>query len=221
MDRLKSLGYQCYSHNGIITIYRDGCDKVRIEKTFGNDYSKDRINERLYYSRQIAFKPIPQKSIFQEYLTKTNHHKGIYGLFLYYCYLLKVFPKEHPKQYLPYSIRQEIKKLDSFSEQTRFMIENKIETKEDLEEFAKNIYEEYSNLMGKRENMWKRYHRAKTEEDKSKILAEINDIQPKIKEIRKLDNFCKEIRKRSESIQNNLTSFDKDLQKEKDNSRSL
>ena len=220
MDRMKLLGYKCYSRNGVITIYRDGYDKVRIEKAFGSDYTKDRINERLYSSRQIAFKPIPQKNIFQEYLSKTNnHHKGIYGLFIYYCYLLKVFPKEHPKQYLPYSIRQEIKKLDSFSKQTEFMVDNKIETIEDLNNFAKNNYEEYQNLMGKRENLWKRYHRAKNEDKKSEILAEINFIQPKIKELRKYDNYCKEIKKRSESIQDNLNNFDKDIQKEKDNSR--
>ena len=222
MDRMKQLGYKAYSRNGIITIYRDGYDKVRIEKAFGNEYSKDSISKRLYSSRQIVFKQIPQKSIFQEYLSKTNnHHKGIYGLFLYYCYLLKVFPQNHPKQYLPYSIRQEIKKLDSFSEQTRFMVSNKIETKEDLEAFAKNNYEELVILKSKRENLWKRYNRAKTEEDKSKILTEINDIQPKIKEFRKLDNYCKEIRKRSKSIQDNLNNFGKDLNKEKDNSRNL
>ena len=222
MDRMKQLGYKAYSRNGIITIYRDGYDKVRIEKAFGNEYSKDSISKRLYSSRQIVFKQIPQKSIFQEYLSKTNnHHKGIYGLFLYYCYLLKVFPQNHPKQYLPYSIRQEIKKLDSFSEQTRFMVSNKIETKEDLEAFAKNNYEELGILKSKRENLWKRYNRAKTEEDKSKILTEINDIQPKIKEFRKLDNYCKEIRKRSKSIQDNLNNFGKDLNKEKDNSRNL
>ena len=222
MDRMKQLGYKAYSRNGIITIYRDGYDKVRIEKAFGNEYSKDSISKQLYSSRQIVFKQIPQKSIFQEYLSKTNnHHKGIYGLFLYYCYLLKVFPQNHPKQYLPYSIRQEIKNLDSFSEQTRFMVSNKIETKEDLEAFAKNNYEELGILKSKRENLWKRYNRAKTEEDKSKILTEINDIQPKIKEFRKLDNYCKEIRKRSKSIQDNLNNFGKDLNKEKDNSRNL
>ena len=216
MDRMRQLGYKVYSRNDIITIYRDGEDKVRIEKTFGSDYSKDRINKRLYYSKQINFKPMPQKSIFQEYLTKTNnHHKGIYGLYLYYCYLLGVFPKNHPKQYLSYSIRQEIKKLDSFSEQTRFMVANKIETKEDLESFAKNNYEEYRNLMGKRENLWKRYHRAKNEDKKSEIFAEINSIQPTIKELRKLDNYCKEIRKLSESIQDNLNNFDKDIQKKR------
>lgn len=101
------------------------------------------------------------------------------------------------------------------------MVANKIETKEDLESFAQNNYEEYRNLMGKRENLWKRYLRTKTEEGKSKILTEINSIQPKIKELRKLDNYCKEIRKRSESIQDNLDNFDKELNKEKDNSRDI
>ena len=51
------------------------------------------------------------------------------------------------------------------------------------------------------------------EDKKSEILAEINDIQPKIKELSRLDNYCKEIKKRSESIQYNLNNFDKDLQK--------
>ena len=218
---MKQLGYKCYSRNGIMTIYRDGYDKVRIENAFGSDYSKDRIIERLYYSKQIIFKPIPQKTIFQEYLTKTNnHHKGIYGLYLYYCYLLGVFPKHHTKQYLSYSIRQDIKKLESYSKQTEFMIDNKIETKEDLETFVKNNYEKYQNLIGKRENLWKRYHRAKTEDKKSEILTEINDIQPQIKELRKLDNYCKEIKKRSKSIQDNLNNFDKEIQKEKDNVRN-
>ena len=221
MDRMRLLGYKTHSRNNVITIYRDNCDKVRIEKVFGDEYSKEKINERLYLSRQIVFKPMSHKSIFEEYSKNNKTHKGIYGLYLYYCYLLGVFPKNHPKQYLPYSIRQEIKKLDEFSEQVRFMATNKIETIEDLETFSKNNYEEYRNLMGKRENLWKRYHRAKTEEKKSEILAEINDIQPKIKELRKYDNYCKNIRKQSESIQEKINNFDKDLQKEKDNSRIL
>ena len=72
-----------------------------------------------------------------------------------------------------------------------------------------------------RENLWKRYHRAKTEEKQTQILAEINDIQPKIKELCKFDKYCKEITKRAEGIQNNLNNFDKDIQKEKDNSREI
>ena len=68
--------------------------------------------------------------------------------------------------------------------------------------------------MGKRENLWKRYRRAKTKEDKSEILAEINNIQPVIKELRKYDKYCKDIFERSETMQNNLNNFDKNMQKE-------
>jgi len=35
------------------------------------------------------------------------------------------------------------------------------------------------------------------------------------------DKYYKEIIKRAEGIQNNLNNFDKDIQKEKDNSRSI
>lgn len=220
-ERMRSLGYKVYSRNDIITIYRDGEYKVRIENVFGEEYSKERLKQRLYLSKQIVFKPMSQKSIIEEYSKTNKPHKGIYGLYLYYCYLLGVFPKNHPKQYLPYSIRKEVYKLEQISQQVRFMHEKNIVTKEDLDNYSKNNSDELSDLKGKRENLWRRYHRAKTEDKRTQILAEINDIQPKIKELYKYDKYCKEITKRAEGIQNNLNNFNKDIQKEKDNSRSL
>ncbi len=220
-ERMRSLGYKVYSRNDIITIYRDGEYKVRIENVFGEEYSKERLKQRLYLSKQIVFKPMSQKSIIEEYSKTNKPHKGIYGLYLYYCYLLGVFPKNQPKQYLPYSIRKEVYKLEQISQQVRFMHEKNIVTKEDLDNYSKNNSDELSELKGKRENLWRRYHRAKTEDKQAQILAEINDIQPKIKELYKYDKYCKEITKRAEGIQNNLNNFNKDIQKEKDNSRSL
>ena len=40
MDRMKLLGYKSYSRNGVITIYRDGYDKVRIEKALVRNIQK-------------------------------------------------------------------------------------------------------------------------------------------------------------------------------------
>lgn len=96
-ERMRNIGYKVYSRNGVITIYRDGEDKVRIANAFGEEYLKDRLSERLYSSRQIVFKLMSQKSIFDEYCKNNKPHKGIYGLYLYYCYLLGVFPKKYPK----------------------------------------------------------------------------------------------------------------------------
>lgn len=75
--------------------------------------------------------------------------------------------------------------------------------------------------MGIRENLWRKYHRANTEDKRTEILSEINVIQPKIKELRKYDNYCKKITKRTEIIKSNITNFDKDIQKGKDNARSV
>lgn len=71
------------------------------------------------------------------------------------------------------------------------MHEKNIVTKEDLDNYSKNNSDELSELKGKRENLWRRYHRAKTEDKQTQILAEINDIQPKIKELYKYDKYCK------------------------------
>lgn len=63
------------------------------------------------------------------------------------------------------------------------LFQDEIETKQDLDNFAENNYEELSTLKGRRENLWKKYHRAKTEKQKPEIFAEINSIQPTIKEL--------------------------------------
>ncbi len=44
-------------------------------------------------------------------------------------------------------------KLDEYSSQIVFMKKNNIETEEDLNNFAKINYDEYKNLMDKRENL--------------------------------------------------------------------
>ena len=102
----------------------------------------DELKTKIYWSCKFNKKSY---QIIEGYLRIMEHtnlayvepHKGIYGLYLYYCYLLGVFSKKHPKQYLPYSIRKEVYKLEQTSQQVRFMHEKNIVTKEDLDNFAK------------------------------------------------------------------------------------
>lgn len=153
-----------------------------------------------------------QKTIYQQYLLKTNSkHKGIYGLYLYYCYLLKVFPEEHPKQNLPASIRADIKKLDQISEETRLMVNNKIETLEDLLSFKEQNSIKLQEFVSKRANLWRKYKRVKTEDDKVKIYNEIEELQPRIKELYDNRRYCDGIEKRSIDIQDNIDNYDKDI----------
>lgn len=218
LAKLKQLGYQYYIKYDKLTIYKENEEKIRIEKLFGNNYSLDRINERISKSMYRYYKPMSQKTIYQQYLLKSkNKHKGIYGLYLYYCYLLKVFPEEHPKQNLPSAIRKDIKKLDQISEETRFMVNNKIETLEELLSFKEQNSIKLAELVSKKANLWKKYKRAKTEDDKVKIYDEIEELQPQIKELYNNRRYCDGIYKRSIQIQNNIDNFDKDINITKEN----
>lgn len=220
--KLKQLSYHVYNRYGVITVWKDGYDKVRLEQSFGENYSVDTLNKRFYNARYKKYSPLSNNDIYKSYLLKTNnHHKGIYGLYLYYCYLLKVFPSEQSKQYLPYSIRKDIKIMDRISKETRFMVNNNIETLEDLSNFRTSNNNELTILKSKRENLWKKYHRTKTDEDKQTIYQEIQELQPRIKELYQNNKYCNDIEKRSTTIQNNINEIDTlaTLAKEKDNVR--
>ena len=60
----------------------------------------------------------------------------------------------------------EIKQMGEFSNQARFLARYNINTSQDLLEFEKLAYEKVNPLKSKRENLWKKHKRAKTNEEK-------------------------------------------------------
>ena len=213
LNKLKKLGYNYYIKTNRLTVWKDGYDRVRIDKIFGNSYSLERIKKKLFNSKPKRFIPIPMNIIYNNYLQITsNRKKGILGLFLYYYYLLNDFPKTNNKQHLSYSIRKDVRKLEKISEEIKFMTSNNIETYEDLKEFQDYNRNKLSNLKSKRENLWKRYHRAKTDKNKKTIYNEISQLQPIIKELNKNKNFCNSIEQRSQTISKNIEQNDNEIE---------
>ena len=99
------------------------------------------------------------------------------------------------------------------------MVNNKIETLEDLLSFKEQNSIKLAELVSKRANLWRRYKRAKTEYDKVKIYNEIEELQPQIKDLYNNRKYCDGIYKRSIQMQNNIDNFDKDIYHEKENIR--
>ena len=63
----------------------------------------------------------------------------------------------------------EIKKMDEYSNQARFLIKNNINTEQELLNFEKSAYERVNPLKSERENLWKKHKRAKTDEEKAQF----------------------------------------------------
>ncbi len=94
----------------------------------------------------------------------------------------------------------EIKKMDEYSNQAIFLTKNNIKTEQELLDFEKSAYEKINPLKSKRENLWKRHKRAKTNEEKQAIENEIIENSKQITPIAKEIKYCNNIMQRMEKI---------------------
>lgn len=108
----------------------------------------------------------------------------------------------------------EIKKMDEFSKQVRFVCKNNINTEEELLAYQKSAYEKINPLKSERENLWRKHKRAKTEDKKEFIEKQIIEISKKITPIAEEIKLCDNIFKRLEKIKEFETH--QKLEKEKE-----
>lgn len=94
---------------------------------------------------------------------------------------------------------KEIKQMDEYSNQAKFLAKYKINTEQGLFDFKKSAYDKINPLKSERENLWKNHKRAKTEAEKKSIENQIAEISKKItplaEEIRHCDNIQSRIDK--------------------------
>lgn len=115
---------------------------------------------------------------------RTSH---IYKLYLYYCYLLGYLPKH--TDYKPTSsyLKEDLRKLDEFSEQVRYMGKYHIETIEDLYADRKNIKSRMERLIETRTKLQNKIRRASPaekevlREKKSKVTEQITVLRKQLK----------------------------------------
>ena len=144
---MHKMGYEITNRYGKLSIKREPYKKnIRIERAFGEDYSIDRINTRIELTESkdtTITRSNPNNTIYyRKEFEKVREEKkhGIYGLYKYYCYILKIYPKQYSRKVLTPALRLEVQRMNEISEQTRMLVGNKIETYEQLM-FYKNSLE--------------------------------------------------------------------------------
>ena len=118
----------------------------------------------------------------------------------------------------------EIKKMDEYSNQAKFLAKNNINTEQELLDFEKSAYARVNPLKSKRENLWKKHKRAKTDEEKQTIENEIVEISKQITPITEEIRLCNNIVQRvdkirqvqlHEQIEQEKAQFEKEQEKNK------
>lgn len=139
-DALRKKGYAMKLGKDI-SVRPPGKERfVRLIRNFGEDYSIEQIRRRILSQTRAEKKPSePTRQIIRirlfGSLKKTRKITGFRALYVHYCYLLGIFPKNRPQQNrkrLHFLLREDLLKLDAITAETRLLVRNRIDTAEQL-----------------------------------------------------------------------------------------
>ena len=197
--------------------------------TLGEEYTKDRLRERLIANRNnFGFKPFQPKSYRpKQYVLLTREHKirkvgGLYGLYLHYCYRLGTLPKykkQNPAR-VHYLLREDLMKLDELTAQTTLLGKHHIGTAEELFIYKQSVENEIKVLTAERTHLRNEIRKVNiTDEQLSATKDEITGISEKLKGLRKEVKLCDGIAQRSGIMQERLEQIlaEEDKQNRKEN----
>lgn len=194
----------------------------------GDEYSIDRIKERIYENRdKVHLEPFHKGYYYRpkQYVLLTREHKiqkvgGLYGLYLHYCYKLGYLPKykkQNPAR-LHYLLREDLMKLDEITAQIRLLGREHISTSEQLFSYQHSVEDEIKTLTADRTHLRNEIRKVNTDDATlSGCKKQISAISARLKELRKEVRLCNGIAERSGVIKENLEAVLADEEKIKSN----
>lgn len=217
--RLENQGY-CISYNeetGLLVSRNNSYKIVRPQELFGDNYTKEKILDRIENKNhnKIYIPRKKYKMTIEEY-NKFKQKQREYQLgklpllYVFICLLLKIDPLpqkieiNNHKVPITKEMKIAIKHLDTLSEQTILLTENKINNLNDLKSYRYSQEENLRILKGKRESLWRKRSKEANPEIKEKITHEIDNLKVLIKKVNKDIINCFEIENRTILLKNQL-----------------
>ena len=217
VERLERRGYTLERRGSFLRVRPDNYNKFfRLDK-LGFGYSENDIKFKLdvnYYDQKYAL-PKPYRTILRE------KPKGLYALYLHYCYLLGVIPKSIPSNREAYvALKEDVRRARTYNEHAKFLGKYNLNTTDDLLRHEQMVDAQISALCKERQALRNKLRWMKAPEQIQPIHDEIFAISAKIKMLRKEFAMCKDVYDRSGSVERTvmLIEFPQLLEQEKQKS---
>lgn len=201
---------------------------VRLMRNFGEEYSIEEIRRRiLMQSRPERPLPEPPRKVRQYRvngsLKKARKITGFRALYFHYCYLLGIFPKNNPRQNpkrLHFLLREDLRRLDAISNETKLLVRNRIDTAEQLFSYRGEVQQKMESLITDRKGLYRLSRRLAVKSDEEKtaeVKTRIAQLSKEISRLRMELSLCDGIAVRSGVIKEKIQSVREDENKGKEN----
>lgn len=237
--RMKELGYD-YSNDyeqGLVIIDNTRNRKVYLQKFFGDNYSHDKVIDRIldYENKNIAQYVKKYKMSKEEYIKileikRKSEIRKLPLLYILFCLLLKIEPLpakidfKNERVPLTKEMRIELKYMNELSKQAVLLNKNKIGSLNDLNAFRTKLEDEVRTLKGTRESLQRKKRKSTNQEDINKFDEELKTLAPKIKQLNTDIQNCYKVEKRTILWQQEYYKAmikNKELQKKEELEKSL
>ena len=204
---LQQMGYE-YKLGEDISVRPPGKERYfRLARNLGENYSMEGIRRRMLRNRPQYQLPVSQKP------ATTHRHYRIQGsfpkkqqphlrrLYFYYCYKLGVF-KKHPQtpQKMHFLLREELRYLDRYNRELRFLHNNHILTDAQLQTLQAQREQELEPLVSRRRKLKYQLKKTMEPEEAAQIQAEMNTLSHRMASLRTDIRMCKNIMERSRGM---------------------
>lgn len=202
---LKQRGYEVKRDVKYIALKPAYSQRYIRLKSLGANYSEESIRQRIIAARngiRSLDKPIADYNAWLKKYEPTKLH-GFKALYYHYLYLFGKIRKKETPQRVSFYMREELIKFERYQKQFHFLIENNIETTEQLIGFKKNTEKKLSDLGFQRNRLY----------GKNDSTAEIKTINAELRKLRKNMRICNNIFADAERIREH-TNYVYRLEKE-------
>lgn len=200
---LRRLGYvvQNQPNRKYMTVLPPGGKRAIRLDSLGEGYTETDIRRRLAAQREGAVPPVsvPERRckrcrIKSKRPTAPRRKiTGFQALYLRYLYLLRGTHRKKRFRRVPFSVRQEVIRLEQYDRQFRYLWSKHIATPEELAARIAELEREIQTGITQRKSLYQERRRAADEEGKARCSAEIDRQTASLREKRRELALCRRI----------------------------
>lgn len=201
-NNLKANGYDVLVGKDISVLAPGKERRLRLMRNFGEEYSYSNIQKKILENKYTYKKkkdPVNRSKHFSIIIKGIPKRRvgGLKGLYLHYCYLLGIIPKE-PNKNKSSLLRDEVIKMDKIFKEMKLLARYHIDTYEQLLFYKTKFKEEFDSLFLERKSLKNKQKGTENRETISELTKKISKLRNEIRQIESIEI-------RSEKMKENLT----------------